>query len=89
MAADFERFGLWRFRRMTGGLELLGAAGLAAGYLLPIATVVSAAGLTLLMILGVPTRVRVGDSVPQTLPAAFLGAVNGYVLVYGLGLLGR
>lgn len=36
MAADFERFGLSRMRRLTGALEVLGALGLIAGVLAPV-----------------------------------------------------
>ncbi len=31
MADEFERYGLSRFRRVTGALEVLGALGLLAG----------------------------------------------------------
>jgi hypothetical protein len=62
MAREFERFGLSRFRRLTGGLELLGAVGLGLGYFLPNFTLLSATGLTALMILGVVVRFRAGDS---------------------------
>lgn len=88
MVAEFERFGLSRFRRLTGVLEVLGALGLAAGYLFPLLEVLGAAGLTLLMLLGIGTRVRVRDSVVETLPAIVLLIVNGYILWYALALTG-
>ncbi len=88
MAADFERFGLSRFRRITGALELLGAVGLAVGYLLPSVTLLSAGGLTLLMGLGTATRIRVRDSFAQTLPAVVLGLMNFYIFLYALGTRG-
>ncbi|MBT8405378.1 MAG: DoxX family protein [Gemmatimonadetes bacterium] len=88
MVAEFERFGLARFRRLTGALEISGAVGLGVGYLLPAATLVSAAGLTLLMILGVATRIRVRDSVVDTMPAVILGLVNLYILLYALRVIG-
>lgn len=88
MVAEFERFGLARLRRLTGALELLGALGLAVGYLIPAVTVVSAGGLTALMVLGVATRVRVRDSLLETLPAAVLGLVNLYLLLYATGVAG-
>ena len=88
MVAEFERFGLSRFRRMTGVLELLGALGLAVGLFLPAITVVSAGGLALLMALGVAVRVRVGDAALETLPAVVLGVVNLFILLFATGVVG-
>jgi hypothetical protein len=82
MAAEFERFGLSRFRRLTGSLEVLGALGLLAGYQIPLLQLFSAAGLALLMLLGVSTRLRVRDSVQDTVPAAVLMLVNTYIAWY-------
>ena len=83
MVAEFERFGLKKFRRLTGALEVLGALGLAAGYFLPAIGVAAAAGLTTLMGLGVATRVRVGDSLGATLPALILCLVNAFIAYHG------
>ena len=77
MEAEFERFGLARMRRLVGALEVLGALGLAAGVVLPGLGVAAAVGLTILMLLGVLTRLNVGDSLTQTLPALVLLLMNG------------
>jgi hypothetical protein len=79
MATEFERFGLSRFRRLTGTLEILGALGLLVGYWLPMLQLLSAAGLSLLMLLGVGTRVRVRDSLLETVPAAALCVANAFI----------
>lgn len=84
MVEEFERYGLSRFRRLVGALELLGAMGLLAGYFLTPLTVAAAAGLSLLMLLGVATRIRVRDSLLETLPAILLLAANFYILLYSL-----
>ena len=84
MVAEFERFGLGRFRRLTGALEVLGAVGLLVGYLVPPLVIAASGGLTLLMVLGVITRIRVRDSVVAMLPAIVLLLVNLYVFVYAL-----
>ena len=86
MAAEFERFGLRRFRRLTGGLEVLGALGLLGSYLFPPLVVAASGGLVLLMALGVMARVRVHDPLTANLPALFLLLVNLYLLVVGLRL---
>lgn len=85
MAAEFERYGLSRWRTLTGALEVLGALGLIAGQIVSALVVVSAGGLTVLMALGVMTRIRVRDSVGETLPAAVLMVVNGFIAVYAWG----
>lgn len=82
MVAEFERFGLSRFRRLTGSLEVLGAVGLLIGYTLPAIQLLSAVGLALLMLLGVATRLRVRDSLLETVPAAVLLVVNVYIAWY-------
>ena len=79
MLADFERFGLSRYRRMTGGLEVLGACGLLVGLLLPPLGILSAAALALLMLLGIVARLRVGDRWTATAPAFFLMTLNLYL----------
>lgn len=84
MIREFDRFGLSRFRRMTGGLELLGGLGLLAGYWFPVLVVVSATGLGLLMVLGIAARLRVRDSLLQMTPALILLIVNLFVVVVHL-----
>lgn len=88
MVDEFERFGLARFRILTGALEVLGALGLLASYAFPALLAVSAGGLSLLMFLGVLTRIRVRDALATMAPAAFLMIVNGCLVAVGLlGLL--
>ncbi len=84
--AEFERFGLGHFRRLTGSFEVLGALGLLAGYLVPLFATVASGGLVLLMVLGVATRIRVRDSLLEMLPALVLMLVNLYILTYAMGL---
>ena len=86
MMAEFRRFGLSRFRRLTGSLEVMGALGLLTGLLIPLFTLLASAGLALLMLLGVFTRVRVGDSVLEILPAVILLGMNVFIFLYTLGI---
>jgi hypothetical protein len=86
MKRDFERFGLSHLRTLTGTLEVLGALGLIVGqFFWPPLVVGSASGLALLMLVGVATRVRVLDSLGQTLPALVLMCVNLFIAAYALG----
>jgi len=87
MVVEFARFGLSRYRRLTGALEILGALGLAAGQFLHPVLLVSAAGLALLMALGVVTRIRVRDPLPEILPALVLGAMNLFIFLVAADLI--
>lgn len=84
MVEEFARFGLVRFRKLTGILELLGSLGLILGYFLPHVTVAAAGGLTLMMGVGVVVRLRCGDSPADALPAFLMLLINLYIVVYAL-----
>ncbi|TVS83401.1 DoxX family protein [Mycobacterium helveticum] len=86
MVEEFARFGLVRFRKLTGILELLGSLGLILGYFLPQFTVAAAGGLTLMMGVGVVVRLRCGDSLADALPAIVMLLINLYIVVYALGV---
>ena len=85
MVEEFERYDLSRFRRLTGAIEVLGAVGLAAGYLVPELSVLSAGGLALLMLLGLAVRMRVRDPLLEMAPAAFLLLVNIFIALQASG----
>ena len=86
MVEEFEKFGLIRFRRVTGLLEVLGAAGLMLGYLIPSLVIAASGGLCVLMILGVGVRYRAGSTVVEALPAVVMALINLYVFFYAIGL---
>jgi uncharacterized membrane protein YphA (DoxX/SURF4 family) len=88
MVEEFEKFGLIRFRRVTGVLEVLGAVGLMLGYFIPPLVIAASGGLTLLMILGVAVRYRAGSTLLQALPALVMALINVYIFVYAIGLIG-
>ena len=88
MRRDFERFGLSRLRTLVGILEVLGAFGLIVGQFWPPLVPLSAGGLALMMFVGVATRIRVLDSLAQTLPALVLMCVNLFIAWVALGHLG-
>ena len=76
MRAEFERFGLARFRVAVGLLQLAGAVGLLVGWFIPLVGLLAAGGLALQMLLGVGVRLKIGDSLLQTTPAAFYFVLN-------------
>ena len=79
MKSEFKRFGLAKLGALTAILEILGALGLLIGLKFPLILLVSAAGLALLMFLGVATRIKVKDSLWVTLPALFFMLLTGYI----------
>ena len=86
MAAEFERFGLSKFRRLTGGLEVLGALGLVLGYFVPQFDIAASAGLTVLMAAGVIVRFRSGDSLVDALPALVMALINAFIFIHAIGI---
>jgi hypothetical protein len=81
MRGEFARYGLSRQRRLVGLLQIMGACGLLAGKQLPWLGQLAAAGLALLMLLGVGVRIKISDSFLQTVPALGYLALNVYLWV--------
>jgi hypothetical protein len=69
MVLEFKRWGLAHLRYLTGSLEVLGALGLIVGQWIPWIGFLAAGGLSLLMLCGLFVRIRIRDSLLQTLPA--------------------
>ena len=81
MESEFNRYGLSRYRKLTGVLEILGAVGLLAGILNPVLGVLAAAGLSLLMLAGLGVRVRIGDGLLRSFPALMYLLLNLYIIM--------
>ncbi|MBU2946570.1 DoxX family protein [Zobellia uliginosa] len=79
---EFIRFGLKQQRILTAYLQLFGAIGLIIGYFFsPLLTFLAAAGLTLLMLLGFAVRIKIKDSLLDSLPSLVLAFVNLFIAV--------
>jgi hypothetical protein len=81
MKSEFNRFGLERFRKLTGALEVLGGMGILIGISIPIAMKFSSGGLTLLMLFGLGVRIKMKDTLLQATQALALMAINLYIFV--------
>ena len=66
--AEYVRYGIPRLRVPVGCLQLVGATGLLVGLLYEPAGIVGAAGLALMMLIGLVMRARIGDSLRMMLP---------------------
>lgn len=82
MVAEFTRYGLSKFRRLTGYLQIMGAAGLIIGIFEPRIGLLAASGLCLQMTLGVVVRIRIRDSWIQASPATSFMFINGYLAYF-------
>jgi hypothetical protein len=79
---EFERYGLPKFRKITGFLQLLGAAGLLVGlYLSPMLLLLASIGLSLLMISGFIVRLKINDNFIQSSPSFIFAALNACIAV--------
>lgn len=83
MKREYVRYGVPRFRSLIGGLQVAGGLGLFAGFAVPLFGQAAAAGLAILMLAGVGLRIRIKDSLMQTVPAAFYLVLNSYLAAAG------
>ena len=81
MLAEFKRYGLDQYRRLTGTLQILGALALLGGlFYIPLA-ITGSAGLSVLMFMGLLVRIRLRDSFIQSTPAFFYAVLNLVILL--------
>lgn len=77
MVAEFNRFGLNRFRVLNGFLQIAGASGVLLGLAgFPQIGFLAAAGLSLQMVAGLIVRLRIRDSLLQCTPAFIYLCLN-------------
>lgn len=80
MKTEFVRYGLSAYRMPVGSLQILGALGLIIGYFsIPELMLLAAGGLMALMVLGFVVRIKIKDSMLQSLPALFYALLNFYL----------
>ncbi len=84
MVREFQRYGLDRFRVLTGLLQVAGSLGIMMGHFYSPLLLISSGGLTVMMLLGVITRVRIKDPLSAALPAFALGALNFFIFATAL-----
>lgn len=84
MVAEFKRYRLARFRVLTGMLQVAGSLGIIVGHFYRPILLISAGGLTAMMLLGVITRVRIKDPLFAALPAFALAVLNLFIFAAAL-----
>tara|TARA_R100000935_G_C2825227_1_gene161902 strand:- start:378 stop:644 length:267 start_codon:yes stop_codon:yes gene_type:complete len=82
MRTEFTRYGLKDHQYLIGVLQVLGALGLGYGYIfLPLLSVISSVGLSILMLLGFGVRLRLKDSFIQAVPSFIYAIINAYISI--------
>jgi len=78
---EFTRYGVPRIRNFVGVMEILGGAAVLLGLAVAPLGAFGAAGLTLLMLLGLIVRLRIHDAPRLMVPAASLAGLNAVLVV--------
>jgi uncharacterized membrane protein YkgB len=78
---EFERYRAPQLRKLTGILQVLAGIGLIAGlHWRPLLTI-SSGGLVVMMICALAVRIRIKDTIVQSLPAFGLLVMNGFIVI--------
>lgn len=74
------RYGLPKFRNLTGYLQLIGAVGLIVGLSFsPILLIISSLGLCLLMLAGFAVRIKIKDNFFKSSPSFGFAVLNLFI----------
>ena len=87
MKTEFERFNLKKFGLIIIMLEISGALGLLLCLVFTPVLLLSSAGLALLMLMGLITRMKLNDSLLVTFPAVFFMFLNTVIFYLGIRVL--
>ncbi len=81
MKQEFIRYGLQKIGLFVIILQFIGAVGLIIGFKYPPILLISALGLSLLMLAGLIVRLRLKDSLSAYFPALFYMLLNAYIFI--------
>jgi uncharacterized membrane protein YphA (DoxX/SURF4 family) len=79
MKKEFIRWNISQFRIIVGIAQLIGGIGLIIGFYIPVFTLLSSFGLTILMLLGFILRIMVKDGLVKSLPSLFYIIINSII----------
>jgi ABC-type sugar transport system permease subunit len=79
MKEEFERYGLDKFRKLIGYLQLLGGTGLLLGLVWQPILAIASGGLSLLMMIGFGVRLKMKDGFWESIPSFVFMLLNGYI----------
>jgi len=87
MEEEFKRFGLPNISLFIAVSQLSGSIGLIFGLFHPIILIFSSAGLTTIMLIACLVRIRVKDTLLESLPALFYLILNTVIFFHSLSVL--
>ncbi|TYB76286.1 DoxX family protein [Bizionia myxarmorum] len=77
---EFARYGLSKYRKLTGYFQLIGAIGLLLGlYLNPVLLIIASLGLSLLMLAGFAVRIKINDNFIKSFPSLTFAVLNLWI----------
>ena len=79
---EFVRLGFSTQRGLIGLLQICGAIGLIGGFWFPLLGKAAAGSLALMMLVGILVRIKIRDTLFQTVPAILYFAVNTYLVLF-------
>ncbi len=79
MKDEFKRYGLTKFTLLTSILQIMGGIGLIVGLQIHPISVLSTAGLSVLMLFGFAVRLKIKDGFWRSLPALSYLILNSYL----------
>lgn len=79
LRGEYERYGIGQLKGLIGVLQILGAVGLLVGLYMPWIGQFSAGGLAAMMLCGVGVRIKIKDTIFQTMPAFAYMVLNAYI----------
>jgi uncharacterized membrane protein YphA (DoxX/SURF4 family) len=85
MKEEFHRYGLDKFRKLIGFLQLLGSAGLLVGFAWRPALTFASAGLCVLMLIGFGTRLKMKDGFWVSMPSLIFMLLNLWICIQTWG----
>jgi hypothetical protein len=85
MKAEFHRYGLDKFRKLIGFLQLLGGAGLLIGFVWQPALIMASGGLSLLMLIGFGIRLKMKDGFWESMPSFIFMLLNLCICIQTIG----
>lgn len=78
---EFDRYGLSKFLNIVGFFQLLGGMGCIIGIFYRKLLIISSLGLSVMMLLGVGVRLKINDTLIQTLPALIYLIINATIFI--------
>jgi uncharacterized membrane protein YphA (DoxX/SURF4 family) len=80
MSLEFERFGIPKYLKLTGVLQIAGGLSLVIGlWTIPPLAFIGAVGLSILMFMGFFVRLKIKDSLLISTPALAFALLNAFI----------